>query len=213
VKKYIYDTFRYLFPPRPESKTPPETLDRFEEMGMVGQAKLNGSCSVLFTNGKQVFFYNRHKEQFKNKLLIDKEELARLHRGEGWMVLVGEYMNKSQRDINNNLFNGKFVIWDILVFNGLQLVGMDLDKRLNLLANMYDTTSYDPYIRRISANCFIVETFTENFKILWQNIVKIEMYEGWVLKRPSAKLEDGNRVANNVHWQLKCRKETKNYGY
>jgi len=39
------------------------------------------------------------------------------------------------------------------------------------------------------------------------------MIEGFVLKKPSGKLESGLREKNNMGWQLKIRKPTKNYQY
>jgi hypothetical protein len=109
-----YEKFRYLYPPRPTVKAPPNSIKTYEKMGLWAQPKLNGSCSLLFTNGTDVFFMNRHHEKFSNNHL-DKEELKSLHRGTGWLVLVGEYMNKSQRGPDRKIFNLKFVIFDILV--------------------------------------------------------------------------------------------------
>ena len=45
------------------------------------------------------------------------------------------------------------------------------------------------------------------------DLTKIDMVEGLVLKRKSAKLEIGNTENNNTKSQLKARKATKNYKY
>ena len=55
--------------------------------------------------------------------------------------------------------------------------------------------------------------FETDFERLYNKVSKIGMYEGWVLKRKTGKLERGTRERNNVGWQLKCRKQTKNYQF
>lgn len=40
-----------------------------------------------------------------------------------WLILNSEYIDKSKSDDNGNLFNNKFVIFDILAHNGQYLVG------------------------------------------------------------------------------------------
>jgi hypothetical protein len=44
-------------------------------------------------------------------------------------------------------------------------------------------------------------------------LIKIDMIEGLVLKRKSAKLEIGNTENNNTKSQVKFRKPTKNYKF
>jgi len=57
----------------------------------------------------------------------------------------------------------------------------------------------------------MVKSFESDFVKLYNDIIKIDMLEGWVLKRKSGKLERGTREKNNVGWSIKCRKPTKNY--
>ena len=49
--------------------------------------------------------------------------------------------------------------------------------------------------------------------MLYDRLTPIDMIEGLVMKRKSARLEMGNTELNNVKSQIKCRKETKNYKY
>jgi ATP-dependent DNA ligase len=208
----IYDIFRYLFPPRPEIKSPPSMINTYEKMGMWAQAKLNGSCALLFTNGTEVVFMNRHKEKFAREI-ISKEELKTLHRGNGWIVLVGEYMNKSQKQQTGRVFNAKFVVFDILVHNSEYLVNSTFKDRQDLLRELYPVTSFDNWIDQISETFYLVKNIKKDFQQKWKDIVSIEMYEGFVLKKPEAKLTTGFSAGNNKGWQLKIRKETKNYQY
>lgn len=209
MNEYLH--FRYIWPPRPEVRVAPETLGKYEDMGMSAQPKMNGSCCEIYTDGTRLIVTNRHKTGFA-KMGMKPEELIELHSGEGWMVLVGEYMNKSQKDSKGKVFNHKFVIFDILVYEGQHLVGSTFAERLAILDTIFpETKPFDEYIDQISENVFRVKTFDADFQKHWKAIVKIQMYEGWVMKRPSAKLENGTKESNNVSWQIKCRKETKNY--
>jgi len=207
-----FDSFSYIYPPRPATKVPSTGLNTYENMGFIAQPKLNGSCGVLSTNGIEVKLMNRHKSSFAREL-INKDHLRQLHRGSGWTVLVGEFMNKSKRDRKGNLFNGVFVIFDILVYNGKHLVGSTFIERQAILDKEYPSRDYDGFISSVSQNVYRVNNFVSDFGSKWNDIIKTDMYEGWVMKRPSGKLEKGIRENNNTGWQLKCRKPTKNYQY
>ena len=212
MSSYDYTKFRYLYPPRPETKAPVEMIQTLEDMGFIAQPKLNGSCALLFTDGKEVIFWNRHKKAFA-KHQMDIDELRSLHRGKGWMVLVGEYMNKSQKDATGKTFNHKFVLFDIIVFNGKQLVGWTTADRLALMNSLWPFKNHDEWITQVTSNVFIVNSITSGFEDAWNRITEIGMYEGFVFKKPNAKLETGYREVNNSLWQVKIRKETKNYAY
>jgi ATP-dependent DNA ligase len=207
-----YTSFKYIYPPRPESVAPPQHLSKVEEE-YVGQPKLNGSCAILATDGKEVHFMNRHHEKFRNKLLIGEKELKSLHRGKGWIYLVGEYLNKSQKDKLGKIFNGKFVIFDILVFEDNWLVGSTLEERQNLLREIFKTQDHDGWISKITEECFLVNNFRKNFLNVWKDITTIEMYEGMVFKKANSKLQVSFGEKNNTGWQLKIRKPTRNYQY
>ena len=122
-------------------------------------------------------------------------------------------MNKSKKDINGDTFNNKFVIFDILVFENQYLVGSTFDERYNLLKSIYNVKDYGEFLFQITENVFLVKSFTDKFTKRYNDIVKVDMLEGWVLKRRDAKLERGTREKNNVNTQLKCRKPTKNYEF
>lgn len=208
-----YNDFRYIYPPRPETKSPPSGLATYERMGYIAQPKLNGSCAVVFVGDKGTKMMGRHNNTFAREL-IDKGHLQNLQRGAGYTVIVGEYMNKSQKDGKRKLFNGCFVIFDILVHNGKHLVNSSFEERQDLLDKLYgDGEAYDEYVNYISPSVFRVRNFSSNFVTLFNKITSVEMYEGFVLKRPNGKLENGTREANNTGWQLKIRKPTKNYKY
>ena len=208
-----YDKYKYIYPPRPATVLAPSALDRFEEMGFWGQPKLNGSNSISFTDSKSLTFMNRHKQPFTN-FKLNKEEIISIHKGKGWMSFCGEYMNKSQRDTNGKVFNQKLVLYDLIVFENQHLIGSTFEERQKLMDEVFPSQGdFDPFLQVISDNIFRVKNFKKELLTNFKAVTQHEMYEGEVLKRPTGKLEAGYREANNVGWQAKCRKPTKNYSY
>ena len=207
-----YNKYRYIYPPRPEINLPASELTKYDNGLWVGQPKLNGSNIVIFTNGKEVHLYNRHNSPITN-IKMEESEFLSLHRGKGWIVLNGEYMNKSKNNSKGEVFNHKLVIFDVLVYDGVQTIGMTFNQRIQLLNELFPSTNYDGFINKINDNIYIVNTFTQNFELLWDKITQTDMYEGWVLKKGSAKLKNGVSEKNNTDSQMKFRKPTKNYSY
>lgn len=207
-----YNKYRYIYPPRPEINLPSSELVKYDNGLWVGQPKLNGSNITIFTNGTELYICNRHNGPLSNVKMTDQEFLS-LHRGKSWFVLNGEYMNKAKINSKNEAFNHKLVIFDVLVYNGVQTIGMSFDERIKLLNNLFKSSEYDGYINKISNNVYIVKSFYENFDTIYQKIVQIDMYEGWVLKKRTSKLKNGLSEKNNTDSQMKFRKPTKNYSY
>jgi hypothetical protein len=207
-----YKKYRYIYPPRPESKIRPTELPKYDNNTFLGQPKLNGSNCEVYTNGVDVYIMNRHKGELTN-VKIGKSVFTKLHRGKGWMVLNGEYMNKAKKNKKGLEFNHKFVIFDILVYDGKQTIGMTFEERVDLLKNLYDSTIYDNIIRKINDDIYIVETFFNGFETIYKDLVLIDMYEGFVLKKKKAKLKNGISQKNNTNSQVKVRKPTKNYDF
>jgi len=208
----IYKNFRYIYPPRPEYVVSPDQLNKYEN-DYVGQPKLNGSCCLIFIKGDEYKIYGRHGKQLSSfKLSINDIRVLNCN-NENWNVIVGEYMNKNQKGIDEQPWNHKFVIFDILVHNGEYLLNSTLENRIELLDNLFGTITENDYLYKIDNNVFRVKTFYKNFLDTWKNITKVGMLEGFVLKKPNAKLQRGLSEKNNTLWQLKSRKPTKNYNY
>lgn len=202
---------QYIFPPRIEHKISADSLIKYDTNEYLSQAKFNGSNCSLYLNGTSFTQRNRHEGIITNFKMKDKDILS-LHHSKGDMVIVGEYMNKSQKDSNGKVFNNKFVIFDILVYEGQHLVGTTFEERYNLLLDIYDVKSYDDYFYQVNENVFLVKSFKNDFLNKYNDIVKVPMLEGLVLKKRNGKLERGTRIKNTTS-QLKCRKETKNYQF
>ena len=208
----VYKNFKYIYPPRPKNAVSPEDLDFWDNNSLIGQPKLNGSNCLIFTNGDSHFIMNRHKQRLSGFKLSD--QINDIYKGDDWMILNGEYMNKSKSDENNEVFNHKFVIFDILAYNGEYLVGSTFYERIKLLDDLYgfDDSERD-YLYKISDNFYRVKSYNNGFKKIFYDLTPIDMIEGLVMKRKNAKLEIGATELNNVKSQLKCRKPTKNYKY
>jgi hypothetical protein len=209
-----YSKFIYIYPPRPKNAIPSDELTFWDNDSLLGQPKLNGSNTTIYTNGEKHIVMNRHNQRLTNFRITD-EEVASMYRGNGeWMVINGEYMNKSQNDETGRPFNHKFVIFDILVLDGNYLVGTTFEQRVAILNDLYGQVDCEKeHLYGISENIYRVKSYNGGFLDLYNDLIKIDMYEGLVMKRKNAKLELGTNEMNNVKSQLKCRKPTKNYAY
>lgn len=207
-----YNSFRYIYPPRPKNPIPPSDLDFWDNNTLIGQPKLNGSNSVLFI-GDRFRVMNRHNQPLTGFHL--QSEVESLFAGKsGWFVINGEYMNKNKLDGQSRSFNHKLVIFDILVNESNHLVGSEVMDRSEILNGLFDHRECDlDYLTQISDNIYQVKSYDSNFSQLFEEFSKVDMLEGLVLKRKNAKLEMGIREDNNSKWMLKSRKPHKNYKF
>jgi hypothetical protein len=209
-----YDKYRYIFPPRPRNAISPDDLSFWDDANsMIAQLKLNGSNATIYTDGKKVIVMNRHDGRLTG-FNINENEILSLYRGTGWMILNGEYLNKSKMDETGKPFNHKLVIFDVLCYNGDYLVGKTFSQRIELLDSLYGTNDSDKeYLFGISENVYRVKSYSNGFKNIFDKFTKIDIIEGLVMKRCNAKLEVGSSENNNSKSQVKCRKSTLNYKY
>lgn len=209
-----YKKFRYIYPPRPKNTVPPEDLTFWDNGTLLAQPKLNGSNLTLYTNGIDYLAMNRHGQRLSN-FRVDKLELSSIYKGDGeWMILNAEYMNKLKNDEKDEVFNHKFVVFDILAYKGEYLVGTTFEYRVELMDELYGKVECEKdYLYKISENIYRVKTYKTGFLELFNSFTKIDMLEGLVMKRRNAKLEIGLSENNNTKSQFKSRKSTKNYKY
>lgn len=208
-----YNNFYYIYPPRPKNTIDPKHLKTWDDNSMVCQIKTNGSNALIFMDGKDCYIYNRHGSRLSN-VEINREEILNLYTGKGWMVINGEYLNKSKKDENNQTFNHKLIIFDILVYNSQYLVGKTFGERIELLDSIYGTkNSEKEYLFGVSQNVYRVKSYQNDFKQMFDKYTPIDVVEGVVLKRKNARLELGSTELNNSKSQLKSRKATKNYRF
>jgi len=210
-----FENYRYIYPPRPKNAINPDDLTFWDNNSLLAQPKLNGSNTTIYTNGEQVIIMNRHGARLTN-FQIPLDEIKSLYRGVRgqWLVINGEYLNKSKQDERGITFNHKLIIFDILVYKSDYLVGQTFQQRVHLLDELYGKNdSEKSYLYSVSDNVYRVKSFDTGFKSLFDQLTPIDMIEGLVMKRKNAKLEIGNTENNNTKSQLKARKPTKLYKY
>jgi hypothetical protein len=215
-----YDEYRYLWPPRPETKIPSASLQMYEKLGWIGQYKKNGTCNLVFVSPeKDLTFRTRHDEP--HKLWSPTKESSDLFRklpGSGWYVIVTELLHsKTAADIKDTHY-----IFDILVADGEYLVGKTFAERQQILRDLFlhgnEVEEYSHYV--LNSNVWLAKTITSGFRELWNQTDDIASKtngaptdEGLVLKNPKAKLELCSKQKSNVSWAIKCRVSHKNYTF
>lgn len=213
-----YDNYRYIYPPRAEHAVHPDTLSQERYTGYIAQPKLNGDCTVIFTNGIETIVMDRNNKPFKKRIPMF-DTLCQLHKGDPgkWMILVGEHMVKSKKDARGETWNNKFVIFDIIAYNGIHLIGQTFQQRVELLDSLYGTTRFiDQFLYATTiTDVFRVRSYYDHtqFTALFKELIKVDMYEGIVLKRAASPLQNGISSTNNSSSQVKTRKPTKNYNF
>ena len=216
----LYKKYSYIFPPRPEQTTKHTELKKYDNGEFLVQPKYNGTCCNVFISEDELIVMNRHKGEITSQ--YKHIDFKGLHRGKGWMVLCGEFLNKNKKGEDGNPFNLKFVIWDILVLEGKNLLGSTSLERLRMLEDLYPCNRmvytdilevFNHLCHTNHANVYKAPYYTKSFEALYDSIVETDLYEGLVLKRIDAKLQLGLTEKNNNTWQIKCRKPTKNYAF
>lgn len=209
-----YDEYRFLFPPRPESKIPSNLLGFYEKRKWFAQVKKNGTCTVVYTNGIDVIFKTRHLDE-DHKMWSPMQahtDFFRKSTTRGkWAVFVAELLHSKTPHIKNQLY-----IFDQIVKDSEQLVGSTLRERQALIHGAWDMTEeLDQY--RVNDLIVVTKNFTEGFSKLYQEIIpngdERKENEGLVLKNPEARLSPCFRGTSNNEWQVKCRVPHKNYSF
>ena len=208
-----YESFVYLYPPRPETAIQPSMIGFYEKRNWIAQAKLNGTCNVISVspNRDKLLTMTRHNELHKvwSPTKESSKAFLSIH-GNNWWVFVAELMHSkvaddSLRDIN--------YVHDVLVADGVYLLGKTWTERQLILQNLFikgDEEEKDTHYI-INHNTWLAKNHTSGFKNLFKTLINPEI-EGLVLKNPNSVLTSCTKTGNSG-WQVKVRKSTKNYGF
>ncbi len=217
-----YTDYKFIYPPRPVNKISTDQIEKYDTGEYVAEVKYDGSAVVVFLDADGFIVMNRHHETISNDF-AEEIDWAGMYSGKGWMVLCGELLNKNKLGEHGTPLNKKFVIWDILVYNGDYMVGATHAERLRKLEILFPTqrmqvtaAGIEEYKHLSFTNVkgvFKKAVYTTNFTELYNDLVTTQLYEGIVIKRLDAKLQFGFVEKNNFQSTLKCRKETKNYKF
>jgi hypothetical protein len=207
----LYDSFEYLWPPRPEQAIDRRLLGMMEKRGFVAQVKKNGTCSVIFVSpDKKITAMNRYKETHRQWTPTDVGMAAfRDLPGKGWYVFVAELMHNKVpgiRDVN--------YVHDILVHDGEYLAGVSqADRQANLRALFLRGDEDRTHSHSIvNPHLWIPVEYRTGFSKLFNSLTAIED-EGIVLKDPRRPLALCSRASSNATNMYKCRRPHKNYSF
>jgi hypothetical protein len=208
-----YSSYGYIWPPRPEQAIPTSLLTRYENDGWVAQVKKNGTCTVVFANSNEVIFKTRHNDDHKAwKPLSKHETFFKKLVKTGWCVFVCELLHSKGGGTRDTLY-----IFDIIVWQGEYLTKTTFADRQKLLSDIFSEMIIDGQIDHsvIGDGIWLAKIISKDFLDYW-NILDSSSSnedEGLVLKNPNATLNLCNKASSNSGWQIKCRREHKNYSF
>lgn len=210
-----YENFEFLWPPRPEKAIPKALLGFYEKKGWVAQAKANGTCNVIAVSpDRTLVCMNRHNETHKlwHPTAASSEAFKRLV-GDGWFVFVGELLHSKVAADKGGVRDTNY-LHDVLVADGEHLVGKSYRERHSLLCSLFlrgDAPETKTHFKA-SEKTWIAKIVERDFTDFYASLETAED-EGLVIKDPNASLAFCGKQTANGHWQVKCRKATKNYGF
>lgn len=209
-----FDEWRYLYPPRPDTKgaIPPMALDKREGEGWISQAKLNGTCNIMaVAPDRTIKAMGRHEDV--HKMWSPSAHTSAAFKdlpGKGWYVFVAELMHSKVTDgpRDTNYIN------DILVADGEYLVGTRFVDRQLIISDLFGLEARPATLTHyeIDDHTWVARNYTEGFRGFYDQMTKPEQ-EGIVLKRATAKLAMCSKEASNTTWLLKCRQRGKNFSF
>lgn len=208
---FPYNKFSYLWPVRPENQIPADAMDFYERLGYWGQVKMNGDCTLIFISPEgDIQAWNRHgvkhtRWNFTEKSIAPFKALVNGH----WQVYEAELLN------NHGPVKDKLYVFDILVWNSFQLVGMTWAERQAILHKdafpKEKITGETDFEYVITPNLSLAKNLPGGFLEIFRKIQKLDQaeFEGLVLKDPKQKMDPCLRKTSNQKGMVKCRRSTK----
>lgn len=187
----------FLYPPRPEHPIMPSMIPSFEQRGFVAQIKKNGTCSIVNVDAKGACrFYTRHGDTHKawTPSTETKNYLSKFKDS----TFVFELLHSKGGGVRDTLY-----FFDVLALKGEDMVGVTFTARMEELRKA---------LVLAPANMSVAEVYTSGLSFLFSSLVD-PLDEGLVLKDPKSVLRSCFQEGKNSHWQVKCRRPTKNYGF
>jgi hypothetical protein len=217
--------FGFMYPPRPEMAVSPELLDFYQNRGFISQVKKNGTCTeiIVAPNGEQkilhpslvnlpverkIDLFTRHGEahkawtpDFRSPALRRMQELPN-----EWYIFVAELLHSKGTGQKDTLY-----VFDMIVAEK-PLVGKTFIQRQDMLFNLWDIHKDERFdYCEVDERLWLSKPIINmKFSHVFHNMLGPED-EGLVLKKPDAPLEICGKQSNNQSWQVKSRRETKNY--
>lgn len=193
-----------IYPPRPKVATTPQELSKYDNGRFIAQAKFNGSYAIVHCLNGIATVFNRHGDNKTGEWKIDCPIDG---------IICGEYMNKG------SLYNDcNFIIYDAIDIMGVSMIGKTYEHRfgqLRYLAEKYKTHMQpdSKFCEHISNKTGIAVSILSGFNEAYNEIVRVPILEGVVLKKITGRLLPCNSDTANSGWQLKVRKPNKLYEF
>lgn len=218
-----------MFPPRPKHRIRPIELGRYEKQKVwVAQRKFNGTRALVHvTSDLRVEVWRPGKTphlqwSISPEIVRQVLSLQLDHGKEYWFD--GELLNNKtseghalSNDPNYRDYKNRIVFFDILQAGKYLFGKPDLIGRQNLLYNICRQPATLEPSRGIAwvvtENLWLAQTFDGNFQDRWNDFIDMPEIEGLVLKRTKSVLDNFGAKEYEVEWQLRCRKESKNYPF
>lgn len=211
-----YLSWRYLWPPRPETAVAPDMLHHYEEMGWWAQAKMNGTNCTLYVSDRATVARGRHGPE---------HQLAAWSPGTRWQAFAdtlptGERYVFCAELIHSKVKGGPrdtLYLHDLLVADGDYLVGRDYRFRYNALRKLCErfadigrivgTETSEHTHTVFGPGIWLARNHANSFRDLF-DMPASAMVEGLVLKQPDATLALCSSATSNGAWQVKSRRST-----
>jgi hypothetical protein len=204
-----YESYRFLWPPRPEKAAPPQLIGFYEKRGWLAQVKKNGTCTVIFAKGETVIFKTRHDDDHKAWSPLPSHS-AFFSGRKDWNVYVAELLHSKGPHVKNHLY-----LFDILVSDGNELIGTTLQDRQSILRQRFPTPKVDIGGSRAGLGSRLITQDVSHADAispaLWDKLGPLD--EGFVFKNPKAKLSACIAATSNGAWQVKVRRPHTNYSF
>lgn len=208
-----------MFPPRPKFRIPPAQLPKYEKQGKwVVQRKFNGTRTLIHvTQQGGVEAWRPGKTPHKAwsitpEIASQFTELAIEPGSEYWFD--GELLYSKTTDEH---YKNRVVLFDILQAGRYLFGSPDLMGRQKLLleicGNPTELESKHGIALAVRPNIWVAETWPNGFVDRYQDFIELDEIEGLVLKRANSKLDNFGNSLYEVAWQIRCRKEHKNYAF
>lgn len=216
---------RYIYPPRPKDTIPPSALALQEERGCwFWQPKYDGDRSITAIEGKNIVFGNRHHKWYPHqKLRHLVPEVRALDLPSGATYLDGELLTLPGKAPCGSPYH-TIVFYDVLQYDGKYLFGCPQLERLELLRKICrnpqklcaQKVAWEIGVDRpvdFTPHLWMSLSGENDFLGNFQTFSQSSLVEGLLLRRKDSTLDGWGGTEYDVTWQLRCRKNTKNYRF
>ena len=231
---------RYIWPPRPQDAIPRTETEFLKDSDWEAQLKYNDThIEIKYLPNGQIELWNRHAERIRSYHCPDwfMEQIQAVPSILG-LQWPGHYhlLDGGLLDNKHVAIKDTIVIWDILVREGVQLIGSTYGQRYDELFRHAPTTpwvyahpSHAPirFGTAITPNIFFPQMIVwEDWDRIWDDIIAVvnkpftkhepnhpdyechPVIEGLVFKKMNGKLEFGFKEKNNGSWMMRSRVQT-----